>query len=426
MEWVFIRHGKSVAIVLFAIHLMAGLNQLELNYWENSTCLFLSSILLAYLFYINSLKRQSTIESVSKMKWLNYLFGFLVLVSLGLLWREFNSGLVNYPINPKFSDVIPTMDYMISEFIAGRSPYSVNKGFGYPIASLYFPFVWMPLIIPKLLHIDLRYILMIVVGIFFAISIAYKTFRNSFFFLALILINLLIISIIRYNTIDFYSSMEWLIMFYYCLLCLTFFSNVPFIVSLGIILCLLSRYSFLFWLPIYALIYIRQYGKRKAITVVKITFALFAIFFLPYLFIEHPIQINLVFKGYASAAIGEWYGQSWQAANELPYQLFGNGKGIAGFWYYLSHGEIEQKVFIYQKLHIVINALFSLFLFAIVYKRRENASHYPMFLTATLSACISIFFQFIQVPYNYLFFTIYGINSMGLIMLLYSKTKEQT
>lgn len=426
MDSIFIKHGKGIAIILFAIHLITGFKQLRLNYWENSICLFLSSAMLAYIFYINSFRRTSTLGLVGNAKWVNFLLAILVAISIGFLWLVFHDGLTKFPINPKFSDVIPTMDYMIGEFISGRSPYSVNTSFGYPIASLYFPFVWMPLIIPKLLQIDLRYLLILVVVIFGVIAMMFKFYRNGFYLLALLLVNLLLILIIQYNTLDFYSSMEWLIMIYYCILCLTFFSDSAFIVSLGIILCLLSRYSFLFWLPIYALVYFRQFGMQKTMKVVIITSILFSIFFLPFLFIEHPIQLGLVFKGYASAAIGEWYGQSWQAVNDLPHQLFGNGKGMAGFWYFFSTGAIEQKVFIYQKLHIMINVLFSLFLFVVIYRSKEKAMHYPLFLTASLSACISVFFQFIQVPYNYLFFTIYGINTIGLVMLFCSKKEERT
>ncbi len=426
MNSIFIKQGKGLAILLFAIHLLFGFNQLGLYYWENSIYLFLSSAMLAYVFYINSYRRTSTIGFTGNPKWVNFILGFTVAISIGFLWHAFHEGLAKFPINPKFSDVIPTMDYMLGQFISGRSPYSVNKGFGYPIASLYFPFVWIPLIIPKLLQIDLRYLLIIVVGVFFAIAMTFRFHRNGFYLLALLLINLLLILIIQYNALDFYSSMEWLIMIYYCILCLTFFSDSALIVSIGIILCLLSRYSFLFWLPIYALIYTRQFGMKKTKAVVLNTSVLISIFFLPFLLIEHPIQLGLVFKGYASAAIGEWYGQSWQAVNELPHQLFGNGKGMAGFWYFFSKGEIEQKVFIYQKLHIIINALFSLFIFVVIYNHKEKATHYPLFLTASLSACISVFFQFIQVPYNYLFFTIYGINTIGLVMLFCSKKEERT
>ncbi|MBK7957641.1 MAG: hypothetical protein IPK03_05685 [Bacteroidetes bacterium] len=367
-------------MILFVIHLLTGFNKLGLNYWANSTCLFLSSAMLAYVFYINSFRRVPSIGLLGDNKWGNYHLGYFVAISIGILWLVFNAGLAKFPINPKFSDVIPTMDYMIGEFISGRSPYSVNKGFGYPIASLYFPFVWMPLIIPKFLLIDLRYLLMFVVIIFLAIALTFRFYRNGFYLLALLLINVLIILIILFNASDFYSSMEWLIMIYYCILCLTFFSDNALIVSAAITLCILSRYSFLFWLPIYALVYFRQFGMRKTMKVVIITSILFSIFFLPFLFIEHPIQIGLVFKGYASAAIGEWYGQSWQAVNELPHQLFGNGKGMAGFWYFFSKGEIEQKVFIYQKLHIMINVLFSLFLFFVIYRsKRKSDALSPFF-----------------------------------------------
>lgn len=106
-------------------------------------------------------------------------------------------------------------------------------------------------------------------------------------------------------------------------------------------------------------------------------------------------------KAYHDAAVGEWSGQAWQQPGEKPYQLF-RGIGFAGWLYEVIPGDVVTKVNIAQKIHLLLSCLVSLLLGIFYYVYREKLN-YRVFLLGSLKVYLAVFYNFIQVPYNYLF-----------------------
>lgn len=123
-----------------------------------------------------------------------------------------------------------------------------------------------------------------------------------------------------------------------------------------------------------------------------------------------PFFINdtgIFVKGYeyhTKAALSEWQGQSWQQPGEKPYQLF-TGIGFAGMFYDYYKGSVEEKLRAFQILHVVLCAAIVLFS-AIFFFIKRHKVLFTAFALGTLKIYLSVFYHFIQIPYDYLYLTL--------------------
>ena len=160
--------------------------------------------------------------------------------------------LESHPVNPLKSDIIPSIEMYTNRVLTGEEVYKPLKMPSWTIIPTYLPMMWLPYLIPELLGIDYRVFSMIIFGasiIFWSIvngsyknNSLYSIFLTSLPFLALLLL-------LIEDPGLFAHTVELAIVGYYILLCVTIKSNRPVLIALGIIICLLSRYSFTFWLP---------------------------------------------------------------------------------------------------------------------------------------------------------------------------------
>jgi hypothetical protein len=105
---------------------------------------------------------------------------------------------------------------------------------------------------------------------------------------------------------------------------------------------------------------------------------------------------------YDIAALGEWKGQSWQAAGDPPYQLF-QGYGFAS-WVYMFYPAtmLETKIHFLKNLLLLVMILNVVFGLVYLWKYRPDMSSLPALLIITLG----VFFSFVLVPYNYLYWNV--------------------
>ena len=170
--------------------------------------------------------------------------------------------------------------------------------------------------------------------------------------------------------------------------------------AMGMSLCLFSRYSIIFWVPLCIAI-LAMAGQKKNAMIVAGTAAAFFIFvyWLPFLRVDPEIFI----KGYryhTQAAFGEW--ERDVVVNGKNY--LNNGLGFSSYAIAWFPGALHNKLAIYKNLLFGV-CLLTVAVLGLVFYRSRGRYDANAYLLFSFKICIAVFYAFIQIPYRYLFFT---------------------
>jgi hypothetical protein len=350
----------------------------------------------------------------------------LLIICIGITSLLLFNLIKHHPVNVSQSDIIPQTQVLVERFLHKQFPYTIISNWGYNLFPTYLPLQWLPYIIAEYIKLDYRLfayaILMIVVIMYF---IKYKNeFTAGPHFLFCILLFLPVVLIYFFQPSIYYNSLENLIGAYYLLLAYAILTNSMVLTGVALVLCLLSRYSLVLWLPFFLFVLLLQKHRREALIVLVLGILGFLLFyFVPFL----SKDTTIFMKGYqyhTTAALAEWNGQSWQQPGDKPFQLF-RGLGFAGFFYDHSSGTIEQRLNSYRVLHLAFSSATVLVLCGWFYLKRKNVE-WRIFSIASLKIYLAVFYSFIQIPYDYLFL-VSAYCSLPIIMssFLYSKVKVE-
>lgn len=310
----------------------------------------------------------------------------------------------NFSTKPEFSDIIPQTKTLVSRLLEGVFPYREISDWGYSMYPTYLPLQWMPFILPEVLHFDYRWMAFAVFCVGFMFYLLFILHRKINLFNNIILLILPFIAImlfIWYDAPVFGFTIESLIGGYYLILCLSFFSKSVYVRALGLTLCLLSRYSLVLWIPLYILIIYFSESKKNAIWISAITLLGVLFIYGPFLGFDSNIFLN-GYRYHTTAAVGEWGGHPWQELTDKPFHLF-RGVGIAAFFYDFAGGELIDRLHLLQRVHL-LSSIGIVLLLGLFFFRFKSKINYPIFALASLKIYLAIFYNFIQIPYVYLFF----------------------
>jgi len=204
---------------------------------------------------------------------------------------------------------------------------------------------------------------------------------------------------------------------FYLFLLLGIYLQSTWIMGFGLLLCLLSRYAILLWVPAFFILSFFYHNKKQALyTAVILLTGMLAICVIPFL-LSNPKILETGYSQYTAAALGEWKGQSWQKDGDLPFQL-SQGYGFAIYFYQWGKGEIIQRLKLAQMIHFIICIVLPVA--TVLWRRLRKNKVFPLnwFLLFSLKLYLVFFFAFIQVPYAYLFFTPLLVSSLITILLL--------
>ncbi|MBL7775518.1 MAG: hypothetical protein JNK89_05915 [Saprospiraceae bacterium] len=310
-----------------------------------------------------------------------------------------------FPIDAKASDIVPSLQMYVQRFLAGEPVYQPLPFEGYQIDPTYFPMMWAPFSFSEILKIDYRWT-------------AYAVF--------LIPIILYSIRLVKSNTPVFESAIKTLIPFvflydiaqnasgtlglavellpvgFYLLLTLTIFHKNRYLMALGILLCLLSRYAFTFWLPLYLLIYWVENGFKN---VFKVSLSLLAgvllLYVLPFLSKDWT-SLSKGLHSYSNTATAQWQTQAWQAPGAIPHHL-SNGLSFAIYFYEYKPYELADRLLFNKKVHLAA-CISTAFLLGLGYFFfRKKGLNTRMYLLIGLKFYLLVFYGFFYVPFSYLF-----------------------
>jgi hypothetical protein len=323
---------------------------------------------------------------------LTVLMTLLIAIKFNIVFN--NSPLDQYDVSN--SDVIPQIMFLVDRWLNGEFPYQLIEAWGYEMQPTYLPLQWMPYAIAELFKMDYRWIAFLSMALAMGI-LSYKIirteYRNGVKAFILIVPFIAWYALVESDEFSFGYTVEQLMAAYYLLLGLALLSQNSTYISLALVLCLLSRYSVVLWVPLlFIFIYLRDHIKIWKILIILLTG--FLVIYVPFL-AQDPEIFNKGYAYHTNAAIGEW------SRSAQPVHLF-DGVGLAVYFFEFVKGSIEQKISVLQWTHLilVVGVVISL---SWAYIKKRAVIHQNLFLLASLKIYLAVFYNFIQIPYWYLF-----------------------
>lgn len=316
-----------------------------------------------------------------------------------LWWYE-----ITYP-NPKngSSDVIPQITTLVQRFLRGEQPYYNIPFAEYDLYPTYLPLQWLPYIPLEIVHKDYRWVPTFAMwfACFYYFLIHRRAAGNTLWSLAVPYWPMVVWTVfILHDNGAFVYTVEGLIAAYYFFVAESIKRRNALLLAIAISVCLMSRYSIIFWVPLCLALHFMAGKRRDALLIAGMAAVFFiGIYWFPFLRKDPRIFIN-GYNYHTNAALAEWMRDL--AKNNGSANLF-NGLGFTPFALKLLPGNEGHILMLYKNIHLIACALCVIIL-ALVYRRHK--AKYPLhaFLLFSFKIYLTIFYVFIQIPYKYLFF----------------------
>ena len=308
------------------------------------------------------------------------------------------------PLSIEMADMLPIMKVMATRFYSGQLSHVYDKipEIWGGIQPIYLPAMWMPFTAAIALKIDMRWVT--VGGLFLGFSLFLTLIRPFkrpypvtllFLFTAMLFWWLFKEDI--YNFIPL--TEEGIVIGYYSLLVLALLNGNQWLIGFSIALCTLSRYSFIGWIPAFA-IYLLWNKKWTAIGKITLSGSITVLLLCILPFGIKPIQLIAELPNeYISFSK-----RVWQDSGDFFFETMGFAKFFGPERIALQHQLLVYLSFIVPSLFVVV----CLFL----KNKYQNSIHnIPL---ASLKLALVVFYNLIDVPYLYLFYTSSFISLLGL------------
>jgi hypothetical protein len=313
-------------------------------------------------------------------------------------------------LNPAYSDIIPQIQQFCKQAANWKYPYTPFDDFGYRMTPTYLPAQWMPYMPAHWFKFDPRFVtLTIFLGTYaYSAWLAIKKSSNVVFAFILMAIPVTQVILIDEHDQGVWSvTVEMLIMCFYWLMGIGIVEKKYTLVAIATILCLMSRFALVFWLPLFLFILWFQNGqiftKRFVFSIIGGCLLLYA----PFLAIDYKIFFNAQ-TYYDAATVGEW------TRDGKPVHLY-NGLGFA--LYFLERGgDVVHNIALTKKIMLGVSALLSVGL-GILWWRVKDKIDSDLYAVCALKLSLALFYAFIQIPYSYLYVTPFIISSVVLLKL---------
>ncbi len=306
------------------------------------------------------------------------------------------------PIDPAISDIIPMIQVAVRRLLAGEQVYHQPITLWGNLPVTYLPAHWLPYTLAEMLHFDYRWIAvaMLCIAAFTMLLRSSKVSGpHGMMVCSLLLFNGWMI--LQHEQGIITTTVEAMIAAYYMFLIMGISGRNPWLRGVAISLCLLSRYSLVLWLPLWAFIEWTDNSRKDFFRSVAVIVLIVAcIYVVPFL-LSDPGAFMRAYHYYTSAAEGEWRRLNPEGN---PAHLY-LGLGFARWFYeYLPAYSIPDRIHMLQRVHLLVSAGSTLALGA-WYWRKRNILHPRIFAMASFKIYLTLFLNFIQVPYAYLMIT---------------------
>jgi hypothetical protein len=310
-----------------------------------------------------------------------------------LAWITSRYWLEKIPLDPDFADMLPVMKVMNERFLRGdwKHVYDPIPEIWNGTRPIYLPAMWLPYLPAVAVKADLRWVTVITVFIsFMVILIGIRVRKNRYFGYSQIAIAAVLFWwIFARNEVHSLITMseEGVVIFYFVLLCLAIISGNAFFMGITASLCILSRYSMIGWIIPCLLFFAFRKNFRKLLIFSVTGAGCFLLFFLiPYGFKTLEQMIALP-GNYVAFAKHVW---------EYSPEVYWLNLGLAKFYGPLRMGMLHNTLLV-MSFGIPI-----LFMCYCLLQKKQQLNNINL---ACFKLSLLVFYQFIDVPYGYLFYT---------------------
>ena len=312
---------------------------------------------------------------------------------------------ISIPVGEEHSDIVPSLELYVKRFLGGETVYKPLEFSTWTVMPTYFPLMWLPYVFSELLQIDYRwtaYALFLGVIALYNIRLIRQDLPLLEIMIKAILPFVFINSYIFYVKNVFGYAVELTPVSFYLILTLSLFHRSKAVMVIGIVLCLLSRYAFTFWLPLYLLVYWIEHGFKPVFTVsMGVLAGVLMLYVLPFLAQDFTIFTNGL-KYYGKTAETQWVAQSWQQEGQRPHHLT-QGLSYAIYFYDFGEGTPQDRLAENKKVHLIACGLAALFLLLGYLVFRKRGLNIKLYLLIGLKFYLVIFYGFFYVPFSYLY-----------------------
>ncbi len=257
-----------------------------------------------------------------------------LLVGLRDTVRMMEQFFIEVPVQVAYSDIIPAVQIYVRRWLWGSDVYRpLTHELGYPALPTYLPATWFPFIAAELGDFDYRW--MAVGGLLAGVVAVWawlvwlrrpwlETLLKAAFPVALIY------SVLVTDPSIFVYSVEAMVAGYVLLLGAALLTRSLVLRAGALALCLLSRYFLVLWVPLLALLLLREGGWRRLLQFGALSLALLGAAYLWPVWRHDPGLMLRVQESYQQVAVNEW--QNFNPATGRPYHPF-NGLGLAAWFY---------------------------------------------------------------------------------------------
>ena len=292
------------------------------------------------------------------------------------------------PLRYENADMLPIIKSMNQRFLNGqwKQVYQPIPEIWNGIRPIYLPAMWMPFGLSLIFDFDIRWIT--VCGIWLSVILcALPTWKKIS--LAIFLMIAFLILLAWFHTNDdngvIELTEEGVVFFYYSLLTTALVLNNPWLLGISVATCLLSRYSFIGWIP-FTVLYLLLRKEYKFLSRTSIMAAIVAlVLILP--FGIGPLIYHLhLHDDYISHAARVWHDEP-----DTYFETLGMAKFFGA-----SHIKLLHFILVGGSFLIPL----SLLLFF-----RKKISTQPNILLAGFQLTLTFFYNFLDVTYLYLYYT---------------------
>ncbi|MBK6929615.1 MAG: hypothetical protein IPH12_01670 [Saprospirales bacterium] len=408
-----------LGLLFFLAQIYLTFNGLDyFSKYANPLALFLVSMAIALLYFYQQLQapaggasRLLPLRAAPALLWA--LAGALTMVSG---YEELRKLLVMYPNPGQYSDVLPQLEAQYHRFSRGEMPYApVDLGYNAPY-PVYMPLHWLPVGLSAGLGIDSRWagygLLVLAAGVY-GYWIGRQNAPLAGRAAALFLPALGLWGFILWGRLELPVSFETVVAAYYLVLVAGLLGRHTGWITVGLIACLLSRYTLIFWLPLLGYVLWTEQPRRVSARLWRnVALGILLLYVLPFL-LRDPGIFATGIKYHNDGAVAQWIGQgdppvSWSMEKGVYFGI--NMKR----W---LPGDGAQQVLLARAVQAAVMLLLLGFGFWACRRWKDQLDGYSLCLVM-LYAMVGCFYFFSPMTFQYYYLVLFMLSAAAVAKML--------
>jgi hypothetical protein len=389
---------SAVLISLFLIEVFYNFNTLQtganLEIW--SIQYFIAGIMIGILPLMQFKSEIALIKWPSTFNKLIALFNvvmtFLILFGVFFLAKKVQVLYHQTPLNYKLADMLPVMKVMNLRFLEGNDVYTIIPEIWGGMHPIYLPTMWIPYMPAVFFDFDIRWISFFLLC---SAPLLLRLFSKQKIFSIANIVAVVLFYVFLKNAIETDARLlvlteEPIIIFYYTILGIAIYKNNLYLLSIAIVLCLLSRFSFIGWLVSFGVYYFFAVDKKS---ILRVSIGAFIL----------AITVMCCFQGFSNVKVFSGLSNNYLHAvttEKWKYEpLIQQSLGLAKFISY-------DKLYVLHRVHIISIFLLPALMLLLAYRfKHTNKINTALLGLCCLKISLVFFYNLLIIPFSYLFLT---------------------